>query len=151
MSYRKQPTPEQKEKAELRRKKFRELAKSISALTEEQRAEMASRLPAVATIEGRVLSVFNQCLLASQFPSVTIVGGFRQWKAAGRFVRKGSQGLSLWIPLKGRSEEPEKTELEGSADSESRPSFIMGTVFDVSQTEPAGSSSSSSEPEALAS
>lgn len=124
-------TEQQKQAAAERREKFRELARRIGQMTAEQRAQFAAQAPAVVTVEGRVLSPFNQCLIVSQAPSATVIGGFRQWIKAGRCVRKGEHGLSLWIPSVRKAKEGEQGE-EG--DGETR--FIMGTVFDVSQTEP---------------
>lgn len=106
---------------------MRSLASRIGAMSADERAAMAAKLPTVVTIEGRALSVFNTCLVASQNPSVTVVGGFRQWIAAGRAVRKGEHGLALWVPIG-------KKDADGEA-SDDKPGFILGTVFDVSQTQ----------------
>jgi hypothetical protein len=54
-----------------------------------------------------------------------MVGGFNQWITAGRAVRKGEHGLSLWIPCQGKSE---------SDDEPGETYFRMGTVFDIEQT-----------------
>ena len=119
-------TQEQKDKAAERRAKMRELARSVSAMTPDERNSLAARMP-VATIEGRTLSPFNCCFVTLQMSGATIVGGFRQWRTAGRAVRKGERGLSLWVPLK-----RETSEDNGEADDVR---FMLGTVFDVSQTE----------------
>ena len=125
-------TAEQKEKAEARRLKFRALAKQLSALPAHERAALAARLPVIATIEGRTLSPFNMCLIAAQYPSASIVGGFRQWLKAGRVVRKGESGLSLWCPAGKRKE---SASAPADASDNDSPRFIAGCVFDVSQTE----------------
>ena len=127
MKKRKEATPAQKQAAQERRARVSALAGEIRKMTDSQRAQMAQQMP-VITIEGRCLSVFNQCLLASQQGSVTVVGGFKQWRSAGRIVRKGERGLALWVPL-GGAQEGEDT------DTEERPRFMLGTVFDVSQTD----------------
>lgn len=101
----------------------RQLAGKISQMTEQQRLEMAQKMP-VLTIEGHPLSPFNACLVASQKPDVTIVGGFKQWITHGRCVAKGQHGLGIWIPCK-----PKK----GSQDEE-KVFFTFGNVFDISQT-----------------
>ncbi len=124
-------TEEQKAKAEARRAKFRTLARQLSAMPAEQRAALAAKLPAIATVEGRMLSPFNMCLIAAQCPSATIVGGFRQWIKAGRVVRKGEAGLSLWCPAGSRKAADDGEEVAGADGVR----FIMGCVFDVSQTE----------------
>jgi hypothetical protein len=64
-----------------------------------------------------------------------LVGGFQQWKAHGRSVRKGAHGLMIWIPTKGK-DEPDKPTPEDAEGAVRRSGFVMGTVFDVSQTEP---------------
>jgi len=124
-------TPEQRAHAEERRNRFRGLARQVAAMGPEARAELAARINPV-TVEGRPLSLHNACLLASQLATVTLVGGFRQWRRAGRHVRKGEHGLALWIPRVASKEAPE-------TDGEAEPGevrFLIGTVFDVSQTEP---------------
>lgn len=124
-------TPEQQSAADARRKSFRELAGRISRMSADERAALAARLPAIATIEGRTLSVFNACLIASQNPQATIVGGFRQWIKAGRAVRKGEHGLAIWIPTQRANNGDEHSGEDDSAETH----FFLGTVFDVSQTQ----------------
>jgi hypothetical protein len=127
-------TPEQAERARARRERFKAYYKQVKALSEGERERLASRVQ-VHSIEGRSLSVHNQCLLALQSPGCTIVGGFRQWLKAGRVVQKGESGLMIWIPRfrnKGDTpagQAPEDTGVEG---------FIVGTVFDIGQTEERG-------------
>lgn len=121
-------TAAQKAAFDERRAAVRALARDISKMTDGERSALAARLPGIATIEGRNLSVFNSCLLAAQCPQATVVGGFRQWKNAGRAVRKGEHGHAIWIPTKTRADqaaEKDAGELQ----------FMLGTVFDVSQTE----------------
>ncbi len=125
-------TPEQKAAAKAKREKFYQLVKMVGEMSEEQRAEMAARLP-VANCEGHPLSVFNNVLIASQFDNATIVGGFNQWKAAGRCVRKGEHGFAIFAPRTQGKAEVEPTELAKQPD---HPSFIMVYVFDISQTDP---------------
>lgn len=126
-------TPEQTAKAEARRKAFYELARKVGDMQDEERLALSEQIPNVTTIEGRVLSTHNQCLLAHQRPDVTMVGGFRQWIEAGRIVRKGEKGLSIWIPAKQKYDANRQPGEMSSADGGTR--FFMGTVFDVSQTE----------------
>jgi antirestriction protein ArdC len=133
-----QATAEQRERAEKKRGIMRELCGRLTSMSVAERQAFAAQAP-VVTIEGRPLSVYNQCLLVMQRSTVTVVGGFRQWKQAGRYVRKGEIGLGIWCPSGNRDEvakaepatdAPETTEAE-------RPAFFFGTVFDVSQTEAA--------------
>ena len=125
----KHTTPEQRAQAEARRERFRAIVRKVAAMTDEQRAELAGQVMPT-TVEGHTLSLHNACLLACQCPTVTLVGGFRQWLKAGRVVRKGEHGLMLWIPS--ARAKPE-TDTDDTPDR--RPGFLMGTVFDVSQTE----------------
>lgn len=121
-----QPTAEQKARAAERRAKFTAMVKQVAAMTDEQRAEILQRVGAILTCEGRALSPKNSCLLLLQLENVSMVGGFNQWIAAGRAVRKGEHGLSLWIPCQGKSE---------SEDEPGETYFRLGTVFDLSQTD----------------
>lgn len=118
-------TPDQVAARDARREKFKAITKTVAALTDDQRGELARTMGAVQTCEGRSLSVKNTCLLAYQFPHATLVGGFRQWLRQGRCVKKGEHGASIWIPLNVKSE----TEGEGSDVR-----FGSAVVFDVSQT-----------------
>lgn len=145
---RRAPTAEQSARAAERREKFRELARKIAALPDAERSELVMRAGAVLTCEGRALSQVNTLSLVMQRPAVSMVGGFWQWKRAGRRVRKGECGLSIWIPRIGKVDgsaadgpadvshggEPIDS-AAGAAKSPGR-RFIIGTVFDVSQTDP---------------
>ena len=135
---RRELSADQKQASEARRAKFRELARKLSALPAADRAQLAARLPGIATIEGRTLSPINMLLVASQIPSATIVGGFKQWRKAGRIVRKGEHGAQLWVPFKGKAEDQD-------AGAEVR--FGMGTVFDVAQTEEISAVTATASPE----
>jgi N-terminal domain of anti-restriction factor ArdC len=112
------------EDRQARRARLREVAGRVAKMTDEQRAALAARV-SVMTIEGRALSMHNQCLIALQMPTSTIVGGFRQWIKAGRCVVKGQHGCVIWVPIGTKDKEGEITERTG---------FVLGTVFDVSQT-----------------
>lgn len=126
-------TDEQKAAAEARRESFRALSRQIAAMTPEQRAEIAARMPAVVTVAGHALSAFNSALLVYQNPTATVVGGFRQWLAANRCVRKGERGAAIWVPTGGRAEATGEG-AEPNAEAGERPRFIVGYVFDVTQT-----------------
>lgn len=129
----KQATAEQKAAAEARRAKFRAIAKQIADMTDAQRAELSARCPVIVTVEGRALSGKNSLLVAFQCPTATMVGGFRQWIKAGRCVRKGQRGLMIWVPTGGKKEDGASGEKAPQTDAEET-RFVMGTVFDVSQT-----------------
>jgi hypothetical protein len=120
-----QITEAQRVASEERRARLRQIAKSIAEMPEAERAALAARISPV-TVEGRTLSLHNACMVAMQSPSATVLGGFQQWKQAGRQVRKGEHGIGIWIPrFEGKAAE-DAGELAG---------FIFGTVFDVSQTD----------------
>lgn len=126
-------TAEQAAARDARREKFRALVKSVAAMSDEQRNALVMQAGAVVTCEGKALSMTNTMLLFLQLPGVSVVGGFRQWLKAGRCVRKGQHGGSIWIPLmaKGADAEP-----EASGESTDR-RFGTATVFDISQTDEA--------------
>ena len=128
------PTAAQAEATAARREKMRGLARAVSAMTPEARMSIFSAHP-VMTIEGKALSMYNTCFLVSQLETVTVVGGFAQWRAAGRVVKKGEHGLAIWIPMKGAAQKEDPNRQEGeisSKDLEIR--FVLATVFDVAQT-----------------
>lgn len=119
--------------AEARRAMLTQLADQASAMTPE---ELKAFLPVeVMTIERKPLSPKNTYLVLNQLKSATIVGGYDQWKNAGRFVRKGAKSLGIWVPLKPRASTPTATP---PPDEEKKPAFRFKftSVFDISQTEP---------------
>ena len=144
---RKAPTEAQKQAAKLRREKFRGIVKAIAGMPESDRIALSQKVVA-ATVEGHVLSLHNQCLLAVQCPHVTVVGGFRQWKEQGRTVRRGEHGHMIWVPItygeKNGDDTPQPSEIDGE-EKNIGGRFLMGTVFDISQTEETGSRSGESE------
>lgn len=122
------PKAEKEQARQARRAKFRELAKTIADMSEGERAKLAERC-LVTTVEGHTLSPNNQMLVALQMENATLVGGFRQWRAHGRAVKKGEHGIMIWIPKTGKTKEQD--DAEGAND---KPNFLMGYVFDVAQT-----------------
>lgn len=138
---RKTATAEQKQAAAERRERFKALCQRVAEMTEDERAQLVARCGAIVTPEGRALSVHNSCLILHQLPSASMVGGFQQWLKVGRVVRKGERGLSLWFPRSGSANSeaqaaPEGEQAENDSQAGEKPRFAMGTVFDVSQTEP---------------
>lgn len=130
MKKRKELTAEQIAARDARRSRFRDLARKVSKMSDAERAALMARLPAVVSIEGRPLSPFNSCLIAYQNPQASLVGGFRQWLAHGRAVRKGEHGAMIWIPAGNKDTGATSAPAEGGE----RPGFITGTVFSVEQT-----------------
>ncbi len=144
MKTKRQPTAEQKEKAEARRQYFKELVTKVAAMSDNERAAFMTRRLVINT-DGHTLSNNNQILLFMQLDNPSIVAGFQQWRKAGRIVRKGEHGAMIWIPLGKKNEQGEIT------DEDIR--FGMTTVFDISQTEPFATAPASEEaaaPEAIA-
>lgn len=116
-----------------RRARFSELAKRIGALSDAERQALIDRIGILVTIEGRAISLHNACMVACQCPTATVLGGYRQWQAAQRQVRKGEHGLMIWAPTT-RPEDPNRQ--PGEVSSADRQNFVAVTVFDISQTEP---------------
>ncbi len=85
-------------------------------------------------MNGGEFSLCNQMLLALQLPQATLVAGFRQWLKAGRCVRKGEHGASIWVPIGGRKVIDETGTLTTDTGGD-KPGFIAGSVFDIGQTD----------------
>ena len=110
------------------RERMNGLIKMVSALTPEQREEMARRMP-ITTCEGHALSAYNACFLSLQTElELTINGGFRQWQAAGRTVSPGQKAAGyIYVPMK------KKKDGQDAVDEKLR--FRLVPVFDIAQTE----------------
>lgn len=115
--------------SEDRKAKVKALRQRLANLTDAEQAALKARA-VIVNVEGHALSLTNTMLLYLQgnghAPSV--VGGYQQWKAAGRQVRQGEHGMIIWFPVGKRDEDGK---LEGEVDR-----FFTGTVFDISQTDP---------------
>jgi hypothetical protein len=123
------PTTAQKAKAQKRREEFAALTRTIKTMSADEIQALADEF-SIVTIEDHPLSPTNTVLLTYQRKDVTVVGGFQQWKKHGRTVIKGEHGLAIWIPsIKDEKNDPAKEEEKKEL------FFLMGTVFDVSQTE----------------
>ena len=118
-------TTAQRAAAKDRRAKLADLAAQIAAMPDAERAALVPL--GIATITGRILSPHNSALIITQKPTASIVGGFQQWREAGRIVRKGEKAIACWYPCQ-RSKSAE----DGEA---TRPGFRLGNVFDISQTD----------------
>jgi len=127
------PTAAQQEKAEARKAAFKELCQRLAKMSEAEKAAFIEKCPIISTCEGRLLSGHNTMLIWAQLETATMVGGFHQWKAQGRAVKKGEHGLALWIPRAATKAEKEAN--PRLTDSDEPQGFFMGCVFDVSQTE----------------
>lgn len=117
-------SPAQQRAAQEKRDRFKRFARQLADMTEAERLEMAGTV-GVRNCEGHALSQTNTLLAMFQFPKVTVVGGFRQWIANGRAVRKGEHGIMIWVPTANRT---------GTV-SDSDVRFLTANVFDISQTD----------------
>ena len=120
------------------REKARAVAGQLAKMTDEERAQLAARAPGLVTCEGHPITVNNTMLLVLQSgrEDLTMIGGFRQWKKAGRSVMRGQHSIgSIMVPMNGRK----RQDADESADEESgkpeRMHFRFVPMFDISQTE----------------
>ncbi len=125
-----QRIPEQiQAEREARRERFTRLKSAFDALTDTQKKILAGMV--VYTCDGHQISATNTVLVNLQRADVSIIGGYRQWQAQNRHVRKGEKSISIWVPLKkavGVSSTSEDIE-------EDIKRFRLQSVFDISQTE----------------
>ena len=124
-------TLSEQEKIEYREKKksrIQAIRKTLSEMTEEKRTELIEKFGIVVTIEGHPLTPHNTCFLYAQTEKpITVVGGFQQWRKAGRTVKKGEHSLLIFVPsTKGKEEQPA---------NEEDVFFFTANVFDITQTE----------------
>jgi hypothetical protein len=124
-------TQEQKEILHQEKKeKIIRIRKTLFEMTEEQRQAIAEKY-GIVTVEGHLLTPHNQCFLVAQSEiNFSIVGGFQQWKKAGRIVRKGEHGFLIFVPSK--IQQDDNSEM---ISDEEDVKFFTATVFDISQTE----------------
>jgi hypothetical protein len=121
---------QKQQKRQEKKEKIIRIRKTLSEMTEEQRQAVADKF-GIVTVEGHLLTPHNQCFLVAQSDiNFTIVGGFQQWKKAGRIVRKGEHGFLILVPCKSKQDENH----EMISDDEDV-HFFTATVFDISQTE----------------
>ena len=130
-----QTCPERSRRIEQYRKDKKEkiirIRKTLSEMTEEQRQAIADKF-GIVTVEGHLLTAHNQCFLVAQSQiNFTIVGGYKQWKKAGRSVRKGEHGFYIFVPSKQKEDEANPD----VNNSDETPFFFTVVVFDISQTE----------------
>lgn len=113
-------TPEKKDRISY-------LRTELGKLTPDKQQDIATKF-GIVTIEGHVLSVFNQCFLYFQSGEMerppSVVGGFRQWLKAGRCVKLGQHGMIIWVPSSKKDDNGLVTDTN----------FFTATVFDISQT-----------------
>lgn len=87
-------------------------------------------------------SAKNRIMLSAEaarrnMPQPTDVRPFKAWKDAGRSVKKGEKALRVWIPKTGKARATDLAAVTRTAsDDTMRQYFVLGPVFDISQTEP---------------
>jgi N-terminal domain of anti-restriction factor ArdC len=78
-------------------------------------------------------SLRNIILISTQNPAASCVAGYQAWRAIGRFVKKGEQGIIILAPIV-----PAKDSRNGAAaktESSTPVAFRPAYVFDISQTD----------------
>jgi hypothetical protein len=116
-----------------RLKQIREKLKSLS--DQEKKQLLDNGL--IATIDGKILSTHNTMMCYLQTPGIfsgnatlpTVVGGFKQWKNAGRYIVKGQHGMTIFFPV------GPKVETENGEKLVEAEHFYTASVFDITQTE----------------
>ncbi len=114
-----------------RKDRINGLRRKLAGLTEAERQELTAR-GIIATIEGRTLSLHNTLMVYIQCngQAPSIVGGYQQWRKAGRQVSKGQHGYTILFPAGNKDKE--------TGDIIDATRFFTGTVFDIAQTEVIG-------------
>jgi hypothetical protein len=139
----KQLTLEQLAARDERRSKFQALVKQLAELTDDERAARLRGFGFIKLSTQASYSPANSLLIAFQSANVarpTILGGFAEWLKKGRAVRKGEHGFMIWVPIGAKKQEVQAVDAKGELttmlqDASSDVRFIIGTVFDISQTE----------------
>lgn len=117
---------------EARQARSKRLREAFASLTEIQKKMLSDMT--VYTCEGRRISPINTALANFQKPGVSIIGGYQQWRAQNRHIRKGEKSISIWIPLdKTSTADPMDFPPSDSATEKVR--FRLQSVFDITQTE----------------
>ena len=123
-------TPEQAAQKAEQMKKLRDISATIAKMNEADRTALfAGKL--LMTCAGRNLSPFNTCMAISQIQTASVLGGFKQWQAVGRQVKKGAKAIYIWAKssYKGANESADSTEPSEHG------GFFLLPMFDISQTE----------------
>ena len=128
----KQLTAEQTEARDAKRATFRKLVKRVADMSAVQKAELGRFGP--VKLDGSSFGPCNTMLIALQLPAASMCASFANWIKAGRCVRKGEHGASVWVPIGGRKITDETTGTTENGGGE-KPGFTCGTVFDIGQTE----------------
>ena len=111
-----------------RKARIKEIRQKLANLTPEQRQQILNTY-SIATVDGHVLSGHNTIMLYFQAVNRTIptvVGGYRQWQAAGKQVMKGEHGSAILFPVGSKDDDGELLEVEH---------YYTAIVFDITQVE----------------
>ncbi|MBN6812907.1 MULTISPECIES: ArdC family protein [Kocuria] len=134
----KQPTKKQQERKAAAIAKRKEVSEKAAAVAEQIKNDPdTARRFAAFTARMPTYSPKNQEMIFAQFEGATQCAGFNKWLEVGRVVRKGERAIKIMAPT-----ERTKTDEEGSVvmdpktgKPEKELTYIMVSVFDVSQTE----------------
>ncbi len=109
-----------------RQARIKTLRDKLKSLTPEQRQALVDR-GIITTIEGRTLSLHNTIMVYLQCNGnkPTVVGGFKQWLKAGKAVKKGEHGYTIFFPV------GEKDDIGNIITADK---FYTATIFDIAQT-----------------
>ena len=109
-----------------RKDRIKELRQRLVNLNNAERKTLQDK-GIIATVEGRPLSLHNTLLLYLQITRRTpsIVGGYRQWRKAGRQVNKGEHGAVIFFRVGDKDDDGEIIEAQA---------FYTAVVFDITQT-----------------
>jgi hypothetical protein len=136
-----QLTDQQKAARDERRAQFRAIVKQLADMPANEREEIFQKLGFVKLSTKERYSLINSLLIAAQMRGVTptILGGYAEWHRQGRTVRKGERGFMIWIPTGVQKREipavDPKGQLTTMLEESTTVHFIIGTVFDISQTD----------------
>lgn len=121
------------------REKMGEIAKRVRLMSREEREALAER-NGFLTCEGHRLSPYNTCYLLYQgcpWEAGAMVGGFRQWERAGRYVRAGEHAVGyIYVPMGGGKQRAEGDGNESDEKESLR--FTLVPMFSLTQTEIVG-------------
>ena len=118
---------------EERRERMRRTHEQLNAAVEDLTTADGWRAMVRSRAWLRRYSLNNLLLILTQHPGASDVRPFREWKRAGRYVRKGERGIRILAPIRYKVE-PDDGEDDGAPGYAVR-AFKTTTVFDVSQTD----------------
>jgi antirestriction protein ArdC len=117
-----------------RKQRIKDYRKILANLSPADRQRIAAT-GQVTNLDGHTLSLTNTILLHLQAQGITptVVAGYQQWRRAGKQVRRGEHGSTIWFPT-GRKNDGAGDDL--AAETHEGMRFFTTTVFDISQVDP---------------